>query len=119
MSVQVYWNLHKDTWSIRKKKPQRVLLYAPCVVLDECTFTVQQGGRKKVIRTQQKNVHAWVTGDKPQVAMHPLDFNIDISTMREVSYNPYKHGYFYRVKDNRPIYSAGRVVMWNKRVYVD
>jgi hypothetical protein len=65
MRVRVYRNLNKGGLSIQTKteKGWRVTGYSLYVTLQNCTFKVREGGRQKVIRDGQKNVHAWVEGE--------------------------------------------------------
>ena len=60
--VEVYFNLHRRVWSVRHRKTKTVLAHAPSLVLHNCTFHVQQGGRQRVLRERRKNVHAWIRG---------------------------------------------------------
>lgn len=61
MLVEVYRNLHKKCYSIRQKG--RVLYHANSVVMRDCEFRVQQGGRRRVLQERKKNVHAYIKGD--------------------------------------------------------
>jgi hypothetical protein len=58
--VEVYYNLHKDTFSIRLKG--KVVAHADYVQLSDVKFGVGQGGRYNVRKSGQKNVHAFVRG---------------------------------------------------------
>ena len=61
MKVEVYYNLHRHLFSIRHKG--KVIGHRRYVSLSDVTFAVQPAGRKKVLETGQKNVHAFVRGD--------------------------------------------------------
>lgn len=86
LRVRVYRNLHKDCLSVQHKG--RVIAHVDSVLLKRATFTVQPAGRKKVIETRQKNVHAFISGTV-------LGVNLPISQEDEifcaVTYNPYKY----------------------------
>lgn len=58
--VSVYRNLHSGMWSVRQDGI--VLVHATNVYLRDVEFRIQEAGRLRVIRTKQKNVHAFVTG---------------------------------------------------------
>ncbi len=66
MRVQVYWNLHKDCWSVvalEGDQKGRVVTHADKVLLRGATFSVQPAGNAKVRREKKKNVHAFVRGE--------------------------------------------------------
>jgi hypothetical protein len=63
MRVQVYFNLHKKVFSIRDMKTRRVIGHSSLVHLENVKFKVSQAGRKRVLDTKRKNVHAFVEGD--------------------------------------------------------
>jgi hypothetical protein len=92
MRVRVYRNLNKGGLSIQHKteKGWRVRDYALYVVLENCTFKVQEKGRQRVIAQQCKNVHAWVEGDLCSTSM--TDYLA--SSAPEPYYNPYTQDNF-------------------------
>jgi hypothetical protein len=106
MIVQVYWNLHKNCWSLREKATGRIVKHMANVVLRNCRFVVQEGGRQRVLRERRKNVHAFVEGvlsrpvpqDRPWVA---------------VKYNPYRYTSFVVPgRTPTPVSTADRVALW-------
>jgi len=62
MLVEVYKNLHRGCLSIRHAPRGRVFDHRDEVVLQGATFFVGAGGRERVRREKQKNVHAFVRG---------------------------------------------------------
>ena len=58
--VEVYWNLHKLCWSVRRQG--KVIAHADYVSLRDCKLVVQPAGRQKVLAEKCKNVHAFVRG---------------------------------------------------------
>ncbi len=65
MRVECYFNLHKHVFSVRALEGPdkgKVILHASNVLLKDVSFVVQKAGREKVLRTGQKNVHAFVRG---------------------------------------------------------
>jgi len=112
LRVRVYRNLNRGGLSIQHKtsKGWRVKDYSLYVVLTNCKFTVREGGRQRVLRECQKNVHAWVEGDL--VSTEESDFLS--SEFSEPFYCPYQTDHFSineeRVdsSDGVKIYSAPR-----------
>jgi hypothetical protein len=89
--VYVYRNLHKKCYSI--KQNNKVIAYASDFILNDCSFIVRKSGRDLVLKTNQKNVHAFVKGFLDQ------DLNsIEIKT--KIIYNPYKYPYFFYENDS-------------------
>jgi hypothetical protein len=98
---EVYWNLHKDCWSVRYPNG-RVFMHAKHVVLKDVQWVVQPAGRTRVRAEGKKNVHAFARG-----------VLIDAHTVRSIKddtlflgragqahgrayYNPYEHDTFMR-----------------------
>lgn len=113
--VHVYRNLNKSTagetvYSIRDAKTRRVLGHATNLLLNSCTFFVNQKGRDKVLREKRKNVHAWIDGHFGII--HAGDDYI-FTQGYDVSYNPYKNNRFVMKMEEKldaPIHTAG--VVW-------
>ena len=92
MRVRVYRNLNKGGISIQSKVEGKwkVTDYSFYVVLKNCTFKVQEGGRQRVLSKKQKNVHAWVEGDLVSTSKSEyLQVNYP-----EPYYDPYKMDHF-------------------------
>ena len=90
--VDVYYNLHHKTFSIRHKGI--VIGHSDRVTIKNPEYVVQEKGRQRVLKERSKNVHAFVRG-----------ILVDDKTMRDhygwlkpmprsVSYNPYKSASF-------------------------
>ena len=92
-SVAVYFNLHRRQFTVLRNR--RVAFYADELVLKNCKFVVQQGGRQRVIRTRRKNVHAFVVGEPVKGGR----------ATKRVRYNPYKHSTFVNERDE-PVLTA-------------
>lgn len=106
MIVQVYWNLHKNCWSVRNKKTGRIVKHLSNVVLRNCRFVVHEAGRQRVIRERRKNVHAFVEG----VLSRPAPQE---SPWVPVKYNPYRYDSFVIPgRKPLPIHAADRAVLW-------
>jgi hypothetical protein len=120
MRVDVYWNLHKKCWSVRHKG--LVLGYASRLVVNDAKFVVQPAGRRRVLETKKKNVHAFVRGEFNEIWLNknreglkyihtqssPRPFN----TTERIRYNPYLFETFVNSKED-PIFSAERVYLSN------
>jgi len=107
MKVEVYFNLHKQLFSVRSCKIGRVIAHTTHVHLDSPVFIVRQSGRKRVLREGKKNVHAFVRGE----TAYFTDFDPDYLDYTLVAYNPYKFDTFVDVIDTRPVRTAKRAVL--------
>lgn len=94
--VEVYRNLHTGTWSVRANG--RVIAHPDEVWLKNCTLVVQPGGRRSVLRTQRKNVHAFVRGTLIDAAR--------VKPMIPITYDPYRYDSFVTVADLDPVHAA-------------
>ena len=108
MKVEVYFNLHKRLWSVRKCSTGRVVLHTDKVHIRDPKFVVRKAGRERVLREGKKNVHAFVRGE---LSTHFYDFDPDYIDYTLVSYNPYKHDTFVDVFDVSPVRTAKRAVL--------
>ena len=87
-TVRVYWNLHKDVWSVQSCKTNLVIDHKPHMTLKDAKFVVRKGGQKRVREEGKKNVHAFAVGylmSSKQSSYHDWDM---------VKYNPYTDDYF-------------------------
>ena len=97
MRAEVYWTLHRDTYSVRRWRG-KVAYWPAMVTLLAGTFHVSAAGRARVLREQRKNVHAFVRGEvAPQQHLAPPAGAV------RVSYNPYRGGSFYRCDTGEPV----------------
>jgi hypothetical protein len=111
MRVQVYWNLHKDCWSVvalEGDRKGRVVTHADKVLLKDATFAVQPAGREKVRREKRKNVHAFVRGEW-------LSALSQGTGRRSVMYNPYKFDTFVFADNQEAVFSAKSVALLGPR----
>lgn len=98
MDVQVYWNIPKKCFSIRSKG--KVVDHRSFLIMKDCEYHVNENGRKKVIETKRKNVHAYIKGtlleesssEYLQIATEAL-FHKSF-----IEYNPYVHTKFKNKK---------------------
>ena len=129
MKVFVYWNLHRDCWSVKALDgPNRggVVHHATRVALHGCRFSVSESGRQRVLRDKRKNVHAGVVGTLIETTLlgkMPIEHSRTPSYVKSsdcalrVSYNPYAGPHFHeRVTDKRvAVHGAGAVYMYSDR----
>jgi len=119
--LYVYWNLHKQTWSVRQSG--KIVGHSDLIFLKDCRFLVGKAGQARVRREKKKNVHAGVSG---YLAMNAEVPHNEMGCY--VMYNPYKHDTFIQrtgvcddthpipvtesrfvemyVKDNKPVVMA-------------
>ena len=111
MRVEVYFNLHKYTWSVRQCSTGRVILHTDKVHIRDPKFVVRKSGRERVLREGKKNVHAFVRGDI--TVFHDLrpDGHPSYLDSTLVMYNPYKFDTFVDVYDKTPIRTAKRAFL--------
>jgi len=129
--VHVYRNLrHRDrrAWSIVASEGPlrgRVIEVVSAAVVEDATFVVRSGGRARVLREKQKNVHAFVKGNL--IKRLPLDAEPDASSVEslapgfdeffKVSYDPYVASRFFSVSTGETIEAATMVVATSDGVY--
>ena len=109
MKVAVYWNLHKNLWSIKSLETGRVITHTGYVQLADCTFKVSQAGRQRVLREKRKNVHAMVVGELTNAGPKLSEEFVSIY------YNPYKVSTFVERESQAPVHAADTVIMNSER----
>lgn len=109
--VQVYFNLHRKTFSVQAltgPNKGRVIVHVDRFEMLNATFVVRKGGRERVLKEQRKNVHAFVKGDWVDDSRR-----IKGTPEGKCSYDPYKADTFMTER-GKPIYEAlavfGKVV---------
>ena len=112
--VYVYWNLHKDLFSVRKDG--RVRRHANLVQLRNVKFSVSEAGRQRVLASKNKNVHAGLRGD--DCATSP---EFKTRGWRRITYDPYRFDHFVTVAGERSVVGAeelvGKIVGGRARLY--
>ncbi len=112
--IEVYRNLHKDCFSVRKKGiVVRHLYDNEFLHMKDVKFAVQPAGHARVIREGRKNVHAFVRGTYHEPAQ--------ANWQAIAKYNPYKHDYFFTSfgGNDTPIYTAREATLSGGNVYVN
>ncbi|PNX47670.1 MAG: hypothetical protein BV459_03980 [Thermoplasmata archaeon M11B2D] len=114
--VFVYFNinlsrkLNTPLWSVRNAKTGVILGHDREIVLKDAEFVVGQGGKERVRKEMNKNVHAGVRGK--------IVHNVKADTNgTAVTYNPYKYDTFVRLPSETPVKSAKHVSMVDKKVW--
>lgn len=114
MKVDVYRNLHHGGYSIRCSRTKMVLARCESVLINQCTFRVSEAGRKKVLETKRKSVHAYITG----IFVTADESLSDHSEMtRVIYYNPYETNLFTDITTMEPVYKLDSVLCIGKVVH--
>ena len=93
MRVEVYYNLHKNVFSVRHKG--KVIAWGNRVTIENPEYVVREKGRQKVLEEGRKNVHAFVRGTLSDINNFKFGkIQQHLSEPREVTYNPYKYDSF-------------------------
>ena len=120
MKVFCYYNLHRDTWSIKALEGPdkgRVILHADHVLLEHATPKVSEKGRQRVLREKRKNVHAGIVGTL--VSTLKLRHYAIPEGAPEVSYNPYKGStFYYKASGEAWATQSEFVLLTGKKVYL-
>lgn len=93
---------------------QHVAGHAGAVILEGVSFRVREGTRQAVLKSGRKTPHAFVDGVLMQVSEH--QWGLESSEGVQVSYNPFRAGYFYNRETGEPIYEARVAVVTPKGV---
>lgn len=110
--VEVYRNLKlKDGFSIRSAKTKKVLAHCSSAMLQDCSFVVMPGGRKRTVARRQKEVHAVVRGEL--VSINSVD-----SSEETIRYNPYLYSTFVQGAEDEPVFEAAKVNCYQNTVYL-
>lgn len=131
MKYFVYRNLHKPghTYSIKALEGPhkgRVVAYGQSILIKDVRFVVKEAGRRRVLATGRKNVHAGIIGDvvevynleerlPNQIPSGPAYVSLK-EPFKLINYNPYKAPTFYDIKTNEPVHNAGLVGIYGSTV---
>lgn len=134
MKVFVYRNLHQQCLSVKALEgPNRgkVIAHVYSCLIEDGVFKVSQAGRARVLKEQQKNVHAGVQGQliavetKTQRYGQDLDNGIDLTehpelkaayTEGRIMYNPYKANHFFD-ESFQPVYNVRQCLITPFGIY--
>jgi hypothetical protein len=107
MRVAVYFNLHRNIFSIQSREKGdygKVIAHKDSVVIKSPKFVVRQAGREKVLRDRAKNVHAFVVG-------YLVDEVDTRNPSKDITYNPYQYSTFVVKDTEQPIEQAEYAVL--------
>jgi len=96
--VRVYRNLHRNCLSVQYRG--RVIAYVDEIKLSDVRFIVSPAGRARVLREQQKTVHAYAEGY--------VSSWLRRSPRTRCTYNPYRYAAFV-VQSNKQTIQKARV----------
>lgn len=100
---EVYWNLHRDVFSVRGTKTGRVVSHNDHILLRNAKFVVRPSGRARVLKEGRKNVHAFVRGEECSQSADYIDFSKRDKMSRVATYNPYKYDSFVDKKSEESL----------------
>jgi hypothetical protein len=111
--VYIYRNLHDNTGSKTYSIRQNGLVvgHTNQIMLGSVNFKVNQSGREKVLKTKNKNVHAFIIGD---IIESGMGMSADSVLPVKITYNPYKNKTFVRenlTKDKISVKHAACVIL--------
>ena len=118
MKVFVYYNLHRQCWSIKAlegNRKGRVIKHAASVLLGDAVPKVSQKGRERVLKEKRKNVHAGIVGTLLAISQQ---LELNLCRTDRVTYNPYKYSGFVYAESEQPFTYADTAVMTDRAVYV-
>ncbi|WP_375462963.1 hypothetical protein [uncultured Methylobacterium sp.] len=98
--VQAYYNRTRHIWSVRQAGI--VVDRRPSMVLAECVLHVGESARQRVLRTGDRDVHAWVLGTLADLAMPP--------DVVRIGYRPTEPG--FRRRDTGEVVTAAAAVFF-------
>lgn len=108
--VEIYRCLTRKGVIYSVRQFNKVVSHTDNIVLKDCQFVVNESGRQRVIKTQSKNVHAFIKG-----LIGDID-DIQLTFSNILCYDPYKTGHFMDSSKN-PINKAKIVYTQNNLLY--
>lgn len=112
--VRVYMNLRLMCLSVLNAGTGRLYCHAHNVRLANAKFKVQQAGRRRVLKEQRKNVHAYIVGDWRGLDLQTCPVLDPKQHWMSASYDPYKHKHFVTEPDHRPLHEADEVLVYDR-----
>ena len=106
MKVDIYWNSRKRLFSVRSCETGLVIAHVPEFVLLSAKLKVSEAGRQRVLRTQKKNVHAYLRGEW----VHREVKDTHVLTHKRVSYNPFISESFTDRETGQAVLTARSVI---------
>lgn len=116
-NVKVYYNLNLKCLSVIDMDTGRLYCHGNYIEITNASFKVQQSGRRRVLRENKKNVHAYIKGkfhDHSDDSVDPGDFpprwSVSDRTGR-ATYDPYRHKHFMDMDNGEKIHGSPRVII--------
>lgn len=117
-SRKMYWNLHKNCWSVKPVYRGAKVAHATLVEMEDVRLVVQPAGRERVRREGKKNVHAYAKGRLEKSVFYPYDMYevtelsrlAQAKGMRRLTYNPYVTDTFVDLETGAPVLRAAKVL---------
>lgn len=112
--TDVYYNLHRKTWSLKDRSTGKVYDHARVVVSAlPVTLPVMPAGHARALQEKAKNVHAFVRGDwlEPCEDVESWQSTAATLAMVAISYNPFRGPTFYRKDTGEAVTEANAVIM--------
>lgn len=120
VKVFVYFNIRRKDFSIRAlegPKRGRVIGHAASVEIIDAEFRVSEAGRRRVLATGVKNIHAGVRGTLGELGEKP---QVPSREAIKVTYNPKRDTGFIGAVSRLPVPTrASRVVLSSEGVYAE
>ncbi len=115
--VRVYRNLNKGGWSILAMSGEnkgRVVAHVDHVTLNTVDFVISKAGLARAQASKVRNVHSFAQGILNSIEPISSDF-----LTNEITYNPFKKGYFYPVSNaEQQLMAADRLFFSENKAYM-
>jgi hypothetical protein len=117
---KIYRNLHRNCFSVLaydfKKQGYRLLEHIHCALLMNVRPWVSEAGRQRVLKSQQKNVHAFILADS--YIKIDKDQNDWASHNPEMYYNPYTTTSFINKETSETIVRENYIGLSKQKAYI-
>lgn len=127
--ADIYYNVRKKVLSVKVKG--KVVEHIGIVLMENVQFVVSQAGRKRVLSSGHKNVHAYVRGRISMSGPRPADFDTltklleshqkDGWNIESATYDPFKYETFVlttKPNEGTPVYKADAVLINGNEIFV-
>ena len=109
----IYRNLHKNCFSVKYKG--KVIKHSTCLILENCTFIVNQKGQERVLKEKRKNVHAYIAAENFKEC--DKNFNNE-NSLKKIYYNPYNTSSFIFEENLKTITTSKKILAKNNNIYL-
>lgn len=115
--VRVYRNIHKQKADKNERKwytivqDRKVVGHCTNILLEDVVCTVSESGRQRVLKTGQKNVHAYITGmiktTEPPLTEWMLDYKWALLDYKPRTRDSFTAEFAYTLMDGEKIFYKG------------